>query len=99
MKQTALIAAIFLASATYATPCELEAALSKWKSGDIEEAIACAERVEPSSSAEADRRSFLLLAIASVKGRFPKILPTSRGPPSSPRRPPTICTILPYHDN
>jgi hypothetical protein len=33
MKQTALIAAIFLASATHATACELEAALSKWKRG------------------------------------------------------------------
>jgi len=74
MKQTALIAAIFLASATYATPCELEAALSKWKSGDIEEALACAERVEPSASAEADRRSFLLMAIASVKGRYPEAI-------------------------
>jgi hypothetical protein len=70
MKQMAVAAAILLASATHATACELEAALSKWKSGDVEEALACAERVEASGSAKADRRSFLLMAIASVKGQY-----------------------------
>ena len=71
MKTTALIAAIFLTSAIPATACELTDALAKWKSGDIEEALACAERAEASDSAEAtDRRKFLLMAIASVKGRY-----------------------------
>jgi hypothetical protein len=70
MKQAALIAAIALASASHATACELEAALSKWKSGNIEEAFACAQRVEPPGSAESDRRSALLMAIASVKGEY-----------------------------
>ena len=71
MKTTALLGAIFLASAIPATACELTDALAKWKSGDIEEAFACAERAEASDSAEAtDRRKFLLMAIASVKGRY-----------------------------
>src|SRR5215467_5212374 len=68
MKRIALIAAMFLTSAIQATACELTEALSKWKSGDIEEARACAERV--ADSAENDRRNFLLMGIAFTKGQY-----------------------------
>jgi uncharacterized protein YfaP (DUF2135 family) len=69
MRTIALIAAMVFASAICAAACELDAALSKWKSGDIEEARACAESEGPSDSANANRRKFLLMGIAFAKGR------------------------------
>jgi hypothetical protein len=72
MKMASLIAVAFLASGFRADACELATALASWKNGDIEDALACAERVEPSGSAEADRKSFLLMGIAFAKGQYPE---------------------------
>jgi hypothetical protein len=72
MKMASLIAVVFLASAFRANACELATALASWKNGDIEDALACAERVDPSGSAEADRNTFLLMAIAFAKGQYPE---------------------------
>jgi hypothetical protein len=70
MKTTALITALILASATRAACCELDTALSKWKAGDIEDALTCSQGVEPSNSKDADSRNALLMVITFVKGQY-----------------------------
>lgn len=70
MKREAFLVAMFLAAALRADACELSTAAASWKNGDIEEALACVESVQPASAAQADSKSALLMVIAFVKGQY-----------------------------
>jgi hypothetical protein len=103
MKSAAFFASILLAATARADACELTTAAASWKNGDIEDALACAQDIQPANAAQADSKSALLTAIAFVKGQYsgaistirrsPAIQKTSSPLPSSPRRPPTFFTI------
>jgi hypothetical protein len=70
MKSAAFFVAILLAAGARGDACELITAAERWKSGDIEDALTCAQGIQPASAVQADSKSALLTAITFVKGQY-----------------------------